>query len=808
MPQTFSELQESVKNHGIVALPTGRNKILVSTSRTRFEIYDNDIGTYPEDNVLTKFYTCLNCVLAKKTWADLLLLISTFSAVLYDQPSANEDENLFAANYLEEYVVMDRIMSDMRRIVNTLLYLQDRYASVNDTTVDTHVSTMLLTLCFKINYIKSAYDEEAGISDADAVRAVLESINSIRQFVYANCGLPENDEETYSVRNAVVGRAATREFDAFFGDIEPLGLDAQKTYCDVAYATLETMILGYFQGIKWETSYGTVNVEDVAREIRLSYDLRIVFWYQRRVFDTIVKLLFSKTIEYLNRYHVFTENIAKCFKRIDAIVTAIKGLPADLVKCFALLTSGGDAPDADALVPKLAEYVNSLDHVVVPAGSDSGPSEDYAGDVPVDNVSSYTLPQFLRLVMANVGQLRCFARLLKYLADRNAAHYYGPFEKPSEAVAGFERRVSNAGADDEARAAVDREACEFFGGLRELCAECVAYLDSAAVDMAVVDGRLNAVRAYLIRLVERYWHGPYYRVAFNVLLLVETRRRQRSDGEHAANLADVVDDTVRLTHVIMAELNAYTVHRCDPFAHRSLFENGYDRHRRLQPDDDAHGRVKTSLANMKAAAAAAANAGGRPPKRQYSLVVETFRAVFDVADFGAYDRLIRFNWKGIRKPLSTVHVNLVSSVSGVADLYAFYGLSLKFVLAALFYEIHMAGNYLMKYNRFSAVRYGPDETEFPEAVAEVVALTADYVKTSTADDYVHRTCHLVREFEKIGVHIDLTRLPSVEPWKAVDGTTKLSKSIVRVANQKIKLLLDVAERFNKTFPVFEHYGSA
>lgn len=808
--QTFSELEESVKNNGIVALPMSRNKILVSTSRTSFEIYDNDIGTYPEDNTLTKFYTCINCVLAKKTWADLLSLISTFSAVLYDQPFTNEGNNLFSTNFLEEYVVMDRIMSNMRQIVKVLLYLQDIYASVNDTTVDTDMSTMLLTLNFKISYIKTAYDEDAGISDTDAVRAILESINSIRQFVYANCGLPENDKETYSVRNMMVGRAATQEFDMFVGDIEPLNLDTREMYCDVGNTTLEMLILENFQGIKWKTNYGTAIVENVAREIRLSYDLRIIFWYQKYVFDTIIKLLFSKTIEYLKRNHTFSQKIVKCFKKIDAFIQEINNIPIDLTTCFALLTMNVNAPVTDALVPKLTEYVDSLDHVVFQTDSNltEEPSDDYVSDVSINNVSTYTLPQFLRLIMVNIENFKCFVRLLKYLSDRNDTQYYRPFEKHSEVVAEFEKKVSNnngdaqtASAGDKVRKAIDREACEFFGGLYELCAECVAYLNSAAVDMTVVDGRLNAVRMYLIRLIERYWYAPYYRVAFNVLLMVETRRRQRSNDVHTTNLPDVVDDTIRLTHVIMAEFNAYTVHRCNPFAHRSLFENGYDD----RSSDDAHERVKTSLANMKAAVA---GAGRQQPKHRYSPVVYTFQTVFNVPDFRAYDRLIWFNWKGIRKPLSNVHVNLVSSVSSVTDLYAFYGLSLKFVLAVLFYEIHMAGNYLLKFNSFSAVKYNPDERKFPRALAEVVVLTADYVKMLNTDDYAQQTYYVVEKFKQIGVHIDLTQLPSVEPWKAVNGLTKLSKSIVRVANQKIKVILDIAEQINNTFSLFEHYGIA
>jgi len=83
----------------------------------------------------------------------------------------------------------------------------------------------------------------------------------------------------------------------FLNVIKTLKIEQNKK-CNVNQMILKDCISREFGQIQWKTQFGWVSFDLVNKDSSHLNDLDLIFWFQKNLLDTILKLLFSKILEH------------------------------------------------------------------------------------------------------------------------------------------------------------------------------------------------------------------------------------------------------------------------------------------------------------------------------------------------------------------------------------------------------------------------------------------------------------------------------------------------------------------------------
>jgi len=233
--------------------------------------------------------------------------------------------------------------------------------------------------------------------------------------------------------------------DSFLGDIYLLGLDS-NVYCSVNEMLLFDISLIFGQ-TKWFTENSEINVEDAVRTIMNSYDLLKMYWFQKHIFNTIIKQLFTLTVEHFWK-NTLSETILKKLETITSrIFSDIKNLPHNLTEYLSLMKSKemDTWSEQKKFVNVVENYLDSLGYIILKADSNLSPNKSKGGN----NLRSHqynmpfsTLEEFMDYLNLNIEEFKCFSRLFEFLHYQYNDINYRPFENYSKNIRIFEQKLS------------------------------------------------------------------------------------------------------------------------------------------------------------------------------------------------------------------------------------------------------------------------------------------------------------------------------------------------------------------------------
>lgn len=804
----LSKLLENANTIGITSERLSDTKSRVCINNQVYEIYvydptaiegkQNPVVTYKDgipyyNNLINKLHTCINCVFAKWLSEALFTIIEPLP-ILYHAEFINLHVNIFIKHIKESENKINYIIHKTRNLIDTLLNFQNIYLDVNDTFNNTDILKILLSLSFKVNYILYGDLSEAEISDVSIIRLILGEINDMQQFIYLNCELSSVKDYLNFYGMSIENESLEKKYiDSFLGDIYLLGLDS-NVYCSINEILLFdiSLILGE---TRWLTENGEIYVEDAIRTIIYTYDLLKIYWFQKHIFNTIMKQLFTLTVK-----HFWTNNTLseKILKKIETIISSlfsdITNLPYNLVEYLSLMKSKEMDTwlEQKKFVNVIVDYLDSLSYIILKADSNLSINKSKGVNnikLHKNNISISTLEEFMDYLNLYIEEFKCFLRLYEFLHYQYNDTYYRPFVNYSDNLRIFEQKLSEKclkskkktnytlalneqkKQDKIINAAIKEEqikidlfkklGCKFFKYLYQFFFVTALDFNNAVSEKYEpnVSERINyfprirfnllKIKEVLTQLVTNYPHRSHLEIIFNVLPQIELKMENFFLDKN-------FEDLKRLLHVIMTELNKYGVEYCNPPEYNFMLFNNINFNISGQTSVIYH-EITTSMRLMIDDSAVC--------NHKYSKIIDIFEMLSNSAEFKTYDAIIRLNWKGEKKKVSYIIKNFIVLILSSSDVFAFYDISFKFIFATIYCDVFQVKGKTIKqdegYKNNLRIVSEEDENKFPKKFTHLVKLIKRYASPMVRNDCEGLKNHINNEFIKLGLYIDVEMLKSL-----------------------------------------------
>lgn len=501
--------------------------------------------------------------------------------------------------------------------------------------------------------------------------------------------------------------------------IRKIDFETSCQQCDVNEMLLEYFITsqdfvsnGTFK-LNISLNCGSVKIEDIYKEVSLSYNLYIIYWYQKIVFSVIMKLLCYKTLEMLKRTRIVRVEITTGHKTILEILSPnFMNLPEELIECFKHLANINElsSDDRSSMTTAINDYLETI-------GKEENVDcmtltlPNFKIDI-TDEQLILGLQEFLEEIQEQIDSYKCFIYLFEFLHNQFGRYYMIHNKNPKEVYYFMNKKLCKqdqvVGPVSDMNPLTKREIhhteskpgvsgcaeekylekyqfrfarmeCEFVTDLYQLSFETVislkmvreSYLDDPNQYLGNTGKNISAVKKYISNLSEWHLNRGLNTIVFDLLPSIELL------GE--SNVFDKYDSFLRLLYLGMTELNNYSIEHCRPSEHNSyvLFDNFAFGEVGSQKNINYRWEAFSSLLQQT---------------RSQINELPTFKKLYGyyktrLNEFESYDNKLRFYWKGEKANIGEIFTNVEFAVSSSFYVYALCDVFYKFSFAASLYNL-------------------------------------------------------------------------------------------------------------------------
>lgn len=736
----LSDLNAAVESKIVISKSIGEQTINVGIRYKFYKIYEYEpytnsvYGKIIHSSTLNKFYTSINCEFVAWTIDQLMTFVKRFP-LFYNPKFLFKHGNIFERNFKKMVATLDIILQTTGRFINILL----RFMNINkyDSSFDMLVLNSLLSLHLKINCIKTLRNCESDdnnskieeFSDDVIIRLLLDSINSIQHFMAMNC-----EFGTYYVNRQFYGYPSNNDsnkinINKFLKDINLVTDLEPLDRCNIKQILLIDIIAWLNSMAKWKTIYGNILIKDVSERIQNTYDLDIIFWYNELIFKTIMKLLFSRILEYFKLRKQFSNILMDDIEMIysSIMLSDFTNLPSGLIQCFTLILSKREHKYSqnDELVIRITNYLNLLHEIDLVTDLNVKPKEKINlhsnsrsnGDEHDDELYNKSdLKKIINQIIFIIKDFECFIRLYEFLLSQYNNTYYIPFMKNYVKIKLFMQNIileSNASkyenSDTELMAIkadlkncqsyekclLTDEGCKYIKALYGLCFETIVALNTMVCENIYEEKHIyyneakdifTYIKVYLMNFFNTsYWDRPIFTMIYNVIPIFENIMRRFKQISYEIFVEDPYYEILRLMNVIMTVFNEYGLKFCsNPSKYNYLLFNNINFNMIGRPMMWIPADIEQSLNKMKE------QSYTRFAVHEFSKLEHFYNEYYIINSTYAaiYKNIILLKWKGERLDIVEIHKYIFNAVLSPFYWYAINDLYLKFYIAVMFYEIN------------------------------------------------------------------------------------------------------------------------
>lgn len=227
---------------------------------------------------------------------------------------------------------------------------------------DNDILRILGSLYIKIGIIKSN-NQELNHTDMIFIRELLEEMNESQIFLSMNCDKSdENIKKRYT--STLYGYTVIEQYGSWSSNLYKVFNDLTPDHCSIQQILLQNFLEKELMDsvLVDDISNSTVNIfnensvkiKDFFKQIRSTYDINAIYWYMKSILATIMKLLFSRIIEGIQKMYLIKDIIVK-ISMINFNLAINAYYPIDLVEGFKLLS----------LIQNQNEYYNEKKYVEI-----------------------------------------------------------------------------------------------------------------------------------------------------------------------------------------------------------------------------------------------------------------------------------------------------------------------------------------------------------------------------------------------------------------------------------------------------------
>lgn len=698
---------------------------------------DGDTQSYYKRQ-LFNLWTCLNCEFANWIQRELFKLILRFLPTCNSKYS-RKINNQFEIHYDEVVKSLQEILNNSRRFEEIILNYY-YYIYESDQYFDIDFLRSLVSLDFKIEYIKKLKRNTLLGSDNILVCTLIQIAHSIKRFMNYNCKpiihYPINPVYGFLIYPSFKD---DEDINTFHADLKSLKLESNDD-CNIG-KTLLLDHVEHFNLITWKTESGKVSVAKAVNRVYENYDLKHTLWFQKNLFDTIMKLLFSIELRELVENKNIPEDTVEYFSYIRKDVLSVyTNLPLELEECFIIIEKN----DSKNLKLAINIYFKTIENIKLRHYYDS-----------------WTLATFKSKTKNMFNSFRCYIRRLEFLQNENKKYYLlWPHSLKDDSSLSISSKISLSENQKD-------ELCYCFTHLYQICVEINTVMHFIYADIRHSRVSIlmeSAENIYLVfsslldKILFKYSDVINVNIIWNIASLIDKYRKDFFVNKKFLYL-------ITLIRSIMFELKQYCIEICTPPTNNFLFFNNM-KFKHL-------GRVHAVKREIETFLNKITRTKNLPVinipnvsffHTQFSNFHSKLKENYNLND-------IQINWIGGKRDIMSIY-NFVDSKSTVLSpfhFFAFQDAFYKFSIAYVFFKTHpilieptdwsesTRENLL---NIFTSIL----ECPYPKFFRRIIKDIYNFAKAKLTDHiyaYLDNEVLLIkRQFEKFGVFINFQEINS------------------------------------------------
>jgi len=429
-----------------------KNEIEFSLLKLKYNILfnpeKNQKKIHIDYNQVNAFYLVLSCSFSEQTMSFTHNLI-TDVPLFYSHTFLNSDyKNLLTNNkdylsikLLQIEGIIKQFITLNKNYLNKVLTPNLLYYSDND------ILRTFVSLYIKINILQLDDLElnHTDMNDMIIIREILKEINAIQIFLSMNCD--NSDKDIKKIYTSIFyGYTVIRQDVNWSSNVSTIFNNLEADHCSIKKIFLHDFLENesMVSDLEHDISNSTVNIfnennvkiKDFFKQIRSTYDINAIYWYMKSILATIMKLLFSRIIEGIQKRYL-TRDIINSFSGTlflyDNAKEDKKDIPIDLYEGFKLLKNNRnnyyDENRYEKLINDLYTFYSNIKPNIslvkyyniepLDIQNMSSKDEDYNKTTLKNEESEFQkyMLYFLDKIFQNQENFECFGEYLKYLEN-------------------------------------------------------------------------------------------------------------------------------------------------------------------------------------------------------------------------------------------------------------------------------------------------------------------------------------------------------------------------------------------------------
>lgn len=437
---------------------------------------------------------------------------------------------------------IDKYMGRFVGILNNILDTNSDVLYYSDTTILKTLVLLQIHVQLKNEHLE---DDEYIIF---AIRLLLWDMAELQRFSLINClDLPSNINNSMFPAYWIQFDSVNDDIDTFFSSIKNITLEPSNPLI----CTATQMLLGNFVTLTTddEISLDILNakvkdnentnrsIRDILNRIEKKYDSELIFLYQNTVLITIVKIIYSKILKFVQKPSANSTEISECITLFDELYAAVSSdsmyLPFTLVDGFEFLSAA-----LKKNKKKTTEFSNYRIEIEL------NPKN-------VTNEMEY-LKKMFQMISNNLDDLKCVRQYFKCLFDEHE-RYHVPFIVDKNNIQPIAR--ANEVQSSEGL-------CEFIINIYTLCYECYTSSFSCTTEQIPNCKKtwelMNTLKLYFLTIIKHHKNdSDLLKMSYNIAMVLVNLRKPKFC------LVGNIDLLQKSLQVIMSELISNHLNNCN-----------------------------------------------------------------------------------------------------------------------------------------------------------------------------------------------------------------------------------------------------
>jgi len=673
----------------------------------------NQIKEIPMDKV-NALYLVSSCSFANWTIFYLSDFVQKFP-LFYSHKFLNSNyKNEFIRKHPKFTTMLNNISRNITNFIQILNYF------INTTSHSLHykdntILTILLSLKIKIEIILYSYTkdkiEQKLINDSDVIviREMVEEMNAIQIFLSMNCDNPI-PQSAKNYNSQLYGYLTTVNDDNVIKTlVQKFELKLEPHSCSIQQRFLQSFIGTQSTNSDFARDIGDTNsiihndkgivlqIKDVFKQIQSSYDINIIYWYLKSIIVTIVKLLYSRIMEGMQKMYL-TKRITILINSINNMISLSKNeYPKYLVDGFALFKDAQnrnkfqDGNDYVKVIDMLFKgYTDITPHITL------NKYEIHSGDIKDSNETDedYTdheefdfqnyMISFMKTINENLYDFKCFNEYLAFFENEFNKQY-------------LPHNIFNHKQMNSIDNVVNDECCTecyFIIDMYLISYKSVVYLNKS-INQEIDSGQsekpnyfqkaqdaIDDIRNHFFVLIsmEQLIKWDLRKIGIDIVTILINQPIWNKN-----NPSLEIKHLRRIINFIMAILNSWGIPNCKQPTFNLLLFNNVIFNKFKKNDTKQMHEKQEKFKNMQKKISEIKPQDYQCFNYEY-LYPKFIKNKFNILKH--YENIIQFQWKGNQRTMKSVYADINDLFFTSHDLYTFYDTYFVFHIAAFYYELN------------------------------------------------------------------------------------------------------------------------